>query len=164
MWPSTQASRRVSGWSWTEPTSCVKAPRWNRWPRTARRRAEAQDVKAAAREAAREGTAGGNVTRPAPRARLLRPPRSGRIAPHESVTPFRTAAGGDVAVHARHPAGRHRRLPPVAAVGAARGRLPDHPGSDDIPGGEPGCDDLVDHRTAGAAVRPDAGAEPDVLR
>ena len=31
---------------------------------------------------------------------------------------------------AAHPAGRRRRLPPAAGLGAAAGRLPDHPGAD----------------------------------
>ena len=51
----------------------------------------------------------------------------------------------------------------AAAVGAARGGLPDHPGRHLLPGRQPRRDDLLDHRAAGAAVRPDAGTEPDVL-
>ena len=57
----------------------------------------------------------------------------------------------------------HRRLSLPAALGAAGGRLSDDPGADLLSGRQPGCDDLVGHRAAGAAVRPDAGPEPDVV-
>ena len=42
-----------------------------------------------------------------------------------------------------------------AAVGAARGRLPDHPGADLLSRRQPGGDDLVGDGAAGAPVRPD---------
>ena len=48
-------------------------------------------------------------------------------------------------------------------LGPARGRLPDHPGADLLSRRQPGGDDLVGHRAARGAVRPDAGPEPDVL-
>ena len=40
---------------------------------------------------------------------------------------------------------------------------PDHPGADLLSRRQPGGDDLVGHRAAGTAVRPDAGPEPDVV-
>ena len=46
------------------------------------------------------------------------------------------------------PAGRHRRLSLPAALGAARGRLPDHPGADLLSRRQPGGDDLLGHRAA----------------
>ena len=45
-------------------------------------------------------------------------------------------------------AGRHRRLPLPAALGLARGRLPDDPGGDALSRRQPRCDDLVGHRAA----------------
>ena len=57
----------------------------------------------------------------------------------------------------------HRRLPVPAAVGAAAGRLSDHPGADALSRRQPRSDDLVGHRAAGAPVRPDAGPQPDDL-
>jgi hypothetical protein len=71
--------------------------------------------------------------------------------------------GRDDAADGGDPAGRHRRLPLPAAVGAAGGRLSDHPGADLLSRRQPGGDDLVGHRAARAAVRPDAGPQPDDL-
>ena len=56
-----------------------------------------------------------------------------------------------------------RRLPLPAALGPAGGRLSDHPGADLLSRRQPGGDDLGRHRAAGAAVRADAGPEPDDL-
>ncbi len=55
------------------------------------------------------------------------------------------------------------RLPVSAALGLARGRLSDDPGADLLPGRQPRRDDLLGHRTARSAARPDAGAQPDVV-
>ena len=57
----------------------------------------------------------------------------------------------------------HRRLSRAAALGAARGRLPDDPGGDVLSRRQPRRDDVVGHRAARAPVRPDAGPEPDVV-
>ena len=43
----------------------------------------------------------------------------------------------------------------------ARGGLSDHPGADLLSRRQSGCHDLVGHRTAGSAVRPDAEPQPD---
>ena len=82
---------------------------------------------------------------------------------NEPVAPLYPAPGGDVAADGGDHAGRHVRLPLSAAVGAARGRLPDDPGADLLSRRQPGRDDLVGHRAARSAVRPDAGPQPDVV-
>ncbi len=82
------------------------------------------------------------------------------------MSPSRPFILRPVAHHAadgRHSAGRHRRLPFPAGFRVAGGRLPDHPGADLLSRRQPGGDDLVGHRAAGGAVRPDAEPEPDVL-
>ncbi len=53
------------------------------------------------------------------------------------------------------------RLLPISAL--PRGRLPDDPGGEPLPGREPGRHDLVDHRAARAPVRADARAQADVV-
>ena len=73
------------------------------------------------------------------------------------------AAGRDLAADGGDHAGRHGRLSLSAALGAARGRLSDHPGADLLSRRQPRRDDLVGHRAARSAVRPDAGAQPDVV-
>ncbi|KAG1447054.1 hypothetical protein G6F57_017162 [Rhizopus arrhizus] len=62
-----------------------------------------------------------------------------------------------------NPDRRFHRLPDAAGVGAARGGLPDDPGGDAVPRGQSGCHDLAGHVAVGAAVRADAGLEPDVV-
>ena len=118
---------------------------------------------------ARHAATPDDCRRPAPSARRARPSErpastAGRQQPpsqcsttrDESVTPIHPAAGR------HHPAdggdsGRgHDRLSATAAVGAARGRLPDHPGADLLPGREPRGHHLGHHRAVGKAVRPDA--------
>ena len=81
----------------------------------------------------------------------------------ERLRALHPAAGRHHAADGGDPAGRHRRLPLPAALGAARGRLSDHPGADLLSRRQPGGDDLVGHRAARAAVRPDAGPQPDVV-
>ena len=93
------------------------------------------------------------------RRRLRRRDSSGGARGDEPVPPLHRTAGRDDAADVRHPDGRRRRLSLPAAVGAARGRLSDHPGADLLSRREPGGDDLVGDGAAGAPVRPDA--EPD---
>ena len=96
--------------------------------------------------------------------RLTQPPASGvRTVPDESVPSIHPAPGRDHAADGRSAARRHRRLPRAAALRVARGRLPDDPGRDALPRGEPRRDGVVGHGAARAAVRPDAGLEPDVV-
>ena len=120
----------------------------------------------AARSAAAARTARRRAAGKAPRGTARRrqgPAPSSSGSRHESVAPVHPAAGRDHAVDGRDPARGHRRVPRAAAVRAARGRLPDDPGGHAVSRREPGRDDLVDHRAAGAPVRPDAGPEPDVV-
>ena len=113
---------------------------------------------------------GARPARGTPSPGTRRPGNSGRSARKartrprsEPVAHLHPAAGRHGAADGRDPAGGHRRLPPAAALGAARGRLPDDPGGDALPGREPRRGHLVDHRAARAPVRPDAGLEADVV-
>jgi hypothetical protein len=56
---------------------------------------------------------------------------------NESIRSIHPAPGSDFAADAGHRPGGHRRLQVPAAVGAAAGGLPDHPGADAVPGRQP---------------------------
>ena len=62
-----------------------------------------------------------------------------------------------------HSPGRRHRLSPVAGVGAAPSRLPDHPGADVLSRREPGRHGVFGHGAARAPVRADARPEADDL-
>ncbi len=81
----------------------------------------------------------------------------------EPVAPVHPAAGGDLAADGGDRAGRPRRLPVPAAVGAAAGRLPDDPGADALPRRQPRGDGQHRHRAARAPVRPDGRPRADEL-
>src|SRR5271170_4891257 len=66
---------------------------------------------------------------------------------NEPVAPLYPAPGGDDAADGGDYAGRVVRLSLPAAVGIARGRLPDDPGPDLLPRRQPRCDDLIGHRS-----------------
>ena len=76
----------------------------------------------------------------------------------EPVASLHPAAGRDLAADGGDRAGRPGRLPLPAAVGAAAGRLSDHPGADALPGRQPRGDGQHRDRAAGAPVRPDGRA------
>ena len=82
---------------------------------------------------------------------------------HEPVAALHPAAGGTSLLMAAIMLVGMVAFQLPAAVGAARGRLPDHPGADALSRRQPGGDDLVGHRAARAPVRPDAGPQPDVV-
>ena len=94
------------------------------------------------------------------------PQPAGRRAPNQRMSPSRLFILRPVATTLLMAAimlvglVAYRFLP---LVGAARGRLSDDPGADLLPGRQPGRDDLVGHRAARSAVRPDAGPQPDVV-
>ena len=58
-----------------------------------------------------------------------------------------------------HPARRRARLPAAAGLGAAAGRLPDHPGRHLLSGRQPRRDGVDGDGAARAPVRPDAGPQ-----
>src|SRR5881396_758265 len=136
---SNPALRPASGWSWKAAIACATARKW-RFPVA---RPTRRPVKARRRQKARASGA-------AKRA-------------HESLAALHPAAGGDLALDGRDPARRRDRLPAAAALGLARGGLPDDPGRHLLSRREPGRDDFLDHRAARAPVRADARAEADVL-
>ena len=80
---------------------------------------------------------------------------------NEPIAPFHRAAGRDQPAHDCSPVARRRRLPLVAGLGAALGRLPHHPGHHALSRRQPRSHGLLRHRPARAAVRPDAGPEAD---
>ncbi len=84
-------------------------------------------------------------------------------AHHESVSHLHPAPGRHHAADGGDPAGGHRRLSRAAAVRAARSRLSDDSGRDAVSRGESRCDDVVGHCAARAAIRTDAGTQPDVV-
>ena len=108
-------------------------------------------IRCASGAATPQPTAGGG--RPRPGAMTLRPGRS-----VEPVAHLHRSAGRDLASDDRDPAHRRGRLSLPAALGVARGRLSDDPGADLLSRRQPGGDDLVGHRAARAAVRPDGRA------
>ena len=71
-----------------------------------------------------------------------------QVLSHESVSNFHPPAGRHFAFYGGHSAGRDRRLPPVAGIGASPGRLSDHPGADLLSGCRPLGDRDVHHRSA----------------
>lgn len=80
-----------------------------------------------------------------------------------AVTAVYSAPGRHHIIYDRDFTGRDYRLPRLAGLGPARGRLPNHSGGDALPWGEPGCRDIVDYRAAGTPVRPDVRPETDGL-
>src|SRR5438552_3505255 len=112
---------------------------------------------------------------PAPRWKLLRnDPRSNRLrrargnaaghqGANESVAAVHPEAGRDHAADGRDPACRRVRVPPAADLGAAAGRLPDHPDLHLLPRREPRGDGFVGDRAPRAAIRPDSGAQADAV-
>src|SRR6266705_6273977 len=102
---SNPALRLANGWSSRAAIACATAQKW-RFP-TAR-----------------------PAPRPATAARRRGKARASGAAKraHESLAAVHPAAGGDLALDGRDPARRRDRLPAAAALGAARGGLPDDPG------------------------------------
>src|SRR5216117_4625925 len=136
---SNPALRLASGWSSRAATACATALKW-RFP----------------------------IARPAPRPARARHRQKARASgaakrAHEPLAAVHPAAGGDLALDGRDPARRRDRLSPLAALGLARGGLPDDPGRHLLSRREPGRDDFLDHRAARAPVGPDAGSQADVL-
>ena len=82
---------------------------------------------------------------------------------HEHLAPVHHAPGGDRPADGRVDAVGPARLSPAAGVGAAAGGLPDHPDPHVLPGRQPRGHDQRGHGAAGAPVRADAGARPDVV-
>ena len=112
------------------------------------------DAGAPAGGSAPGGSASGGAPPPAENALAWR---------HESVTPVHPATGRYLAADGGDPDRRRDRLPVPAAVGAARGRLPDHPGADLPARRQSRGHDLDRDRAARTAIRPDAGPQGDVL-
>src|SRR6266550_4701638 len=137
---SNPALSLASGWSSKAAIACATARRW--------RSPIARLAPRPARAARRRGKARASGA-------------AKRV--HEPLAALHPAAGGDIALDGRDPARRRDRLSPLAALGLARGGLPDDPGRHLLSRCEPGRGDLLDHRTARAPVRADAGAEADVL-
>src|ERR1019366_5268462 len=151
--------------SWSMvPTSCAREQKWKLLRQ--RRGSPVAQARPTVMHPANRSAAGG-IT---PAARAERPPQAGekRYLPdarpaNESVAFVHSAAGSDFAADARDPAVRSGGIPYAADLGAARGGLPDDAGHYALSRRQPGRDDLVRHCAAGAAVRPDAGPEPDVI-
>ena len=80
---------------------------------------------------------------------------------NESVAAVHSAAGGDHPADDRHHAVRHAGVQIPAGRRLARSGLSDHPGADLLSRRQSGRDDIVRHRAAGGAVRPDAESQPD---
>lgn len=80
-----------------------------------------------------------------------------------AVTAVYSAPGRHHIIYDRDFTGRDYRLPRLAGLGPARGRLPNHSGGDALPWSEPGCRDIVNYRAAGTPVRPDVRPETDGL-
>src|SRR5713101_4243763 len=99
----------------------------------------------------------------APKSNPFRVVRESAKAENESLSSIHPTAGRDVATNAGHSAVRHYRVSPAAAVGAAGSGLSHYPGRYSLSRREPGRNDFVDHRSAGAPVRPDAGSQSDVF-
>src|ERR1019366_2278573 len=81
--------------------------------------------------------------------------------PSESFPDFHPAAGCDVADDGGCGAGRIRRFPATAGLGAASGGLPHHADPDVLPRREPrGCD-VFDHGATRKTIRTSARADAD---
>src|SRR5437879_4324112 len=134
---SNPALRLASGWSSRAATACATARKW-RFP----------------------------IVRPAPRpARAARRRGKARASgaakrAHESLAALHPAAGGDLALDGRDPARRRDRLPAAAALGLARGGLPDDPGRHLLSRREPGRDDFPHAGALAPAVGPGVRARP----
>src|SRR6185437_11048557 len=92
-----------------------------------------------------------------------RPPSHPRELVNEPITAIYSAAGRYVAADVRHSAGGHCSVHAVAGIGLARSGIPDYPGDDVLPRGQPERDGHYGDSASGTAVRPNAGAEPDDL-
>src|ERR1700729_2986192 len=155
-------------WSSTALTGCAKActstsPRWtaSRREAPARRRRARQDAAAGKiRTASVRRTGATTVNRSAGGARGQRAGATIKRC-DERLRTLHSASGRHLAADGGDHALRHGGLYVPAAVDAARGRLSDHPGADALSRRQSRSDDLVGHGAAGAAVRPDAGIEPD---
>src|ERR1019366_1379575 len=79
----------------------------------------------------------------------------------EPIPHLHPQAGGDIADDGWSGARRGHGLPATAGLGATPGGLPDHPGSDVLPGFEPRGGDVFDHRAARKTVRPGARTDAD---
>src|SRR5690348_7480571 len=86
-----------------------------------------------------------------------------RKASPEPVTCVHPEAGRDLAFHGRDSARGHRRIPGATALRVARSRLPDDPGRYALSRCQSRRGDFVDHRSARAAVRANAGTGADVV-
>src|SRR3954451_14663551 len=90
--------------------------------------------------------------------------RKARKATHsEPVAPFHPPARGDLAHDGRRGADRRGRVPAVAGLRAATGRLPDHAGADLLSGRKPGGDDVRGYCSSREAVWPGAWTDADDL-
>ena len=136
--------RSTPGWpqakwsSWTGPRNCAKAAR---------------------------SSCGHRLERSRPVRRRRRPAASGehKGIGRESVAALHRPAGGDGPDDDRDSAGRRAGLSSVACLRPSASRLSDHSGADVLSRRRAGRHDLFHHRAAGAAVRADAGTEPDDL-
>src|SRR5437879_12568329 len=134
---SNPALSLASGWSSRAATACATARKW-RFP----------------------------IVRPAPRpARAARRRGKARASgtakrAHESLAALHPAAGGDLALDGRDPARRRDRLPAAAALGLARGGLPDDPGRHLLSRRQPGRGDFPHAGALAPAVGPGVRARP----
>ena len=159
-----QRASRPARWSWsTARTGCARARRSS----SITRDAQAAPRGRARRRRRKRRAQGGASRRPKARERAqgrrLSAPSARRAAPMNPSRLFILRPVATTLLMVAILLVGHRRLPRAAAVGAAGGRLPDDPGGDALSRREPGRDDVVGHRAAGAPVRPDAGPEPDVV-
>src|SRR6185312_5139584 len=84
--------------------------------------------------------------------------RRAGTASSESVANLHPPACSDFAHDGRSGSGWYCRVPAIAGLGSAAGRLSHDPGSDVLSGRGPGGDDVRGYRAAGKAVRAGAGA------
>ncbi len=90
-------------------------------------------------------------------------PIRGKSIERKSFPAIYSASGSDLAADGGHSVGGFRRLPAVAGVCVARGRLPHHSDAHVLSRGRPRGHGLVGHGAPRAPVRPDAGTQANDL-